>query len=39
MANYPDDDWFRAVNYKGAINPSEDKIWLQGWTLFSKYMN
>ncbi|MCB2208730.1 MAG: hypothetical protein KQH67_10610 [Bacteroidetes bacterium] len=39
MADYPDDDWFRAVNYKGAINPSEDENWLQGWTLFSKYMN
>jgi len=39
MADYPEDNWFRAVNYKGAINPSENTSWFEGWTLFSKYMN
>lgn len=37
MANYPADDWFREVNYKGAFDPAGN--WAQGWTLFSKYMN
>ncbi|MEE4260515.1 MAG: hypothetical protein V2I62_12175 [Bacteroidales bacterium] len=39
LAVYPEDNWFRAVNYKGAFNPSEDINWAKDWTLFSKYMN
>jgi hypothetical protein len=30
------DEWFNTVNYKGAIDPSDN--WLENWTLFSKYM-
>lgn len=33
----PTDSWFKTVNYKGAVDPSNN--WLAGWTLFSKYMN
>lgn len=37
MGAYPADDWFEAVNYKGAFEPENN--WAAGWSLFSKYMN
>ncbi len=36
MADTPTDPWFTDVNYKGAISP--DKNWIEGWTLFEKYL-
>ena len=37
LGDYPDDDWFEEVNFKGAL--TEDYNWAAGWSLFSKYMN
>jgi len=36
MASVPD-QWFKNVQYKGAIDPASN--WTAGWSLFSKYMN
>lgn len=36
MAPLPSDEWFSHVNYKGAIHP--DSNWVEGWTLFTKYL-
>jgi hypothetical protein len=37
LGDYPADNWFQAVNYKGAFDPATN--WAEGWSLFSKYMN
>jgi len=36
IAELPSDPWFTKVNYKGAIDPESN--WVEGWTLFEKYM-
>jgi hypothetical protein len=39
LANFPEDNLFRVVNYKGAFNPTASTNWVKDWTLFSSYMN
>jgi len=36
LAEYPSDDFFDAVSYKGAFDPSGD-LWVSGWTTLHKY--
>jgi len=34
LAAYPASEWFDKVNFRGAVDPSNN--WIAGWTLFSK---
>ena len=36
LADYPDDDFFEEVTYKGAFDPSQSTTWLDGWTKLSR---
>ncbi len=36
LAEYPEDDFFTEVGYKGAVDPSAATPWIAGWTLLDQ---